>query len=144
MDEIYIESLKLLKRRDYSVAQLQEKLAAKFDHVPQELIETLLSKRYLDDFRYARNYAAKRGNCHPSLVQSELLDAGVASEVADRAIAERDWPSLREVLRATMVDWKLQSPLHRREAAKLYRALARLGFPEEEIREELDQLHEQQ
>jgi hypothetical protein len=41
-----------------------------------------------------------------------------------------------------MFDWKLQSPIQRKEASRLYRVLARLGYPEEEIREELEQLHE--
>jgi SOS response regulatory protein OraA/RecX len=144
VDEIYNESLKLLKRRDYSVAQLKEKLLLKFDDVPQEIIQTLLNKRFLDDARFARNFAAKRRNCHPSLVLTELLNLGVSRETADQTVSATAWPSLQDVLRATMIDWKLQPPLHRREAARLYRALARLGFPEDEIREELDQLHEQQ
>ena len=144
MEEIYIESLKLLKRRDYSVAQLREKLSLKFGEVPQELIDTLLHKRFLDDCRFARNLVARRHNRHPSLVHAELLNLGVSAETADQAIGAAGWPSLPDVLRATMVDWKLQAPLHQRDAARLYRALARLGFPEDEIREELDHLHEQQ
>jgi len=144
VEEIYIESLKLLKRRDYSVAQLKEKLSLKFGEVPQELIDRLLHKRFLDDARFARNLVAKRRNRHPSIVHAELLNLGISEETADHAIGASGWPSLSDVLRATMVDWKLQAPLHHRDVAKLYRALARLGFPEDEIREELDHLHEQQ
>jgi len=144
VDEIYNASLKLLRRRDYSVAQLKEKLLLKFDEVPQEVIQTLLKKRFLDDSRFARNFAAKRHNCHPSLVLTELLNLGVSRETADQTVSSTAWPSLQDVLRDTMNDWKLQPPLQRREAARLYRALARLGFPEDEIREELEPLHEQQ
>jgi SOS response regulatory protein OraA/RecX len=99
VDEIYIESLKLLKRRDYSVAQLKEKLAIKFHDVPPELFQTLLQKHFLDDLRFARNFAAKRRGCHPSLVRTELLNAGISTELAECALAEIEWPSLPAVCR---------------------------------------------
>jgi len=143
VDEIYHLGLKLLRRRDYTVAQLQEKLAGKFSEVPAEVIERLQKKRFLDDARYAENFVAKRRDSHPSLVQEELLNSGVSPEIVEQALAANDWPSLRHVVRAKMIDWKLQAPLHRKEVSRLYRALARLGYPEDEIREELEQLHEQ-
>ena len=144
MDEIYHRALKLLRRRDYTIRQLRERLAEKSGEVPQETIETLLKKRFLDDGRFAFNLAAKRRDSHPSLVREELAQAGVSTEIIDRAIADRDWPSLQDVLRAKMIDWNLHAPIHRRQAARLFRALARLGYSEDEIREELEQLHEQQ
>ena len=56
-----------------------------------------------------------------------------------------NWPSLRDVLKAKIAGWRLHAPLQRRDAARLFRALSRLGYSEEEIREELEQqLHEQQ
>src|SRR5205823_14237375 len=110
----------------------------------EEIIETLLKKRFLDDARYAGNLVAKRRDCDPSLVREELLRAGVSPEITEQALATKHWPSLQDVLRAKMNDLKLHAPIHQKEAARLYRALARLGFPEDNIREELDQLHEQQ
>jgi len=144
VDEIYHHALKLLRRRDHTVAQLREKLESKFGNVPKETIDTLLKKRFLDDARYAGNFVMKRRAFHPSLVRDELLNDGVSPEVIEQALSGNDWPSLQHVVRTKMMDWKLQAPIHRKEINRLYRALARLGYPEEEIREELEQLHEQQ
>lgn len=135
--------MKLLRRRDYTVAQLREKLATRFGEVPEETISELLKKRYLDDARYAGNFVVKRQGFHPSLVREELLNSGVSAEIVELAISVNDWPSLHHVVRAKMIDWKLQAPIDRRDANRLYRTLARLGYPEDEIREELEQLHEQ-
>jgi SOS response regulatory protein OraA/RecX len=132
-----------LKRRDFTIAQLREKLAGKFSEVPEEVIEKLQKKRFLDDARYAENFVLKRRDFHPDLVREELLNSGVSSEIVEQALSANDWPSLRQVVRAKIVDWKLQVPIHRKEVSRLYRALARLGYPEDEIREELEQLHEQ-
>jgi SOS response regulatory protein OraA/RecX len=143
VDEIYHQALKLLRRRDYTAAQLREKLTSRFGEIPEETIETLQKKRFLDDARYAGNFVVKRRDFHPSLVREELLNSGVSSEIVEQALSANDWPSVRTVVRAKMIDWKLQAPIQRREANRLYRALARLGYPEDEIREELEQLHEQ-
>ncbi len=144
MDEIYNQALKLLRRRDYTVAELCERLASKFGEIPKETIATLQKKRFLDDTRYAGNFVVKRKDFHPSLVREELLNRGVSPEIVEQALSVNDWPSLQQVVRAKMIDWKLQAPIHHREAGRLYRALVRLGYPEDEIREELEQLHEQQ
>jgi SOS response regulatory protein OraA/RecX len=144
VDEIYHHALKLLRRRDYTVAQLREKLDSKFGEVPNETIDTLLKKRFLDDARYAGNFVLKRQDFHPSLVREELLNAGVSTETIEQALSLYDWPSLRHVVRTKMIGWKLQAPIHRKEINRLYRALARLGYPEDEIREELEQFHEQE
>jgi SOS response regulatory protein OraA/RecX len=143
VDEIYHQALKLLRRRDYTVAQLREKLESRFGEVPKETIDMLLKKRFLDDVRYAGNFVMKRRDSHPSLVRDELLNSGVSPEIVEQALSVNDWPSLQHVVRAKLIDWKLQAPIHRKEANRLYRTLARLGYPEEEIREELEQLHEQ-
>jgi SOS response regulatory protein OraA/RecX len=144
VDEIYHHALKLLRRRDYTISQLRQKMELRFGEVPQEIIETLLKNRYLDDARYAVNLAARRRNCHPSAVREELLRAGVSPEIIEESISNGDWPSLRDALRAKMKGWNLHAPVHNRDASRLFRALARLGFPEDEIREELELIHEQQ
>jgi SOS response regulatory protein OraA/RecX len=142
VDEIYHQALKLLRRRDYTVAQLREKLESKFGEVPKETIDMLQKKRFLDDARFAGNFVMKRRDSHPSSVRDELMNSGVSPEIIEQALSVNDWPSLQHVVRAKMIDWKLQAPIHRKEANRLYRVLARLGYPEDEIREELEQLHE--
>jgi SOS response regulatory protein OraA/RecX len=138
VDEIYHQALKLLRRRDYTIAQLREKLESKFGEVPKETIDNLQKKRFLDDARYAGNFVIKRRDFHPSLVREELLTSGVSPDIVEQALSVHDWPSLQHVARAKLIDWKLQAPLQRKEANRLYRILARLGYPEDEIREELN------
>lgn len=143
MDEIYHQALKLLRRRDYTEKQLREKLEDKFEDVPPEVFSLLRSKRFLDDRRYAENFVAKHSDMHPARVREMLEEAGVPRESIDRAVSTENWPSLRDVLKAKMLDWRFAPPLKRRDAARLFRALSRLGYSEDELREELEQLHEQ-
>lgn len=143
MDEIYHQALKLLRRRDYTVFQLREKLAGKFGDVPEAVIEQLQKKKFLDDARYAGNIVARRKDFHPSVVREELLNNGVSAEIVEQAVSANEWPSLQHVVRARMIDWKLMAPIQRKEANRLYRALSRLGYPEDEIREELEQVQDQ-
>ena len=143
MDEIYHHALKLLQRRDYSEKQLREKLESKFAEVSADVFSLLRAKRFLDDRRYADNFVAKHADCHPEHVKNLLEDSGIRRETIAAACSAVNWPSLRDVLKAKMINWRFQAPLHRRDAARLFRALSRLGYPEEEIREELEQFHEQ-
>ena len=143
MDEIYHYALKALQRRDYTEKQLREKLEGKFGKVPSEVISRLLTKRFLDDRRYAENFAGKHADSHPDHVRSLLEEAGVRREIITAAVSAVNWPSLREVLKGKMIDWRFHAPLNRRDAARLFRALSRLGYSEDEIREELEQFHEQ-
>ena len=143
MDDIYHQALKLLRRKDYTERQLREKLEAKFGKVPGEILLRLREKRFLNDRRYADNFASKHPESHPDWVRASLEEAGIDRQTINLAVGTHDWPSLRTVLRTKMQNWQLRPPLHRRDVARLYRALSRLGFPEDDIREELEQLHEQ-
>lgn len=143
MNEIYYHALQLLRRRDYTQRQLLEKLEAKFKIVPEEVVLQLRAKRFIDDRRYADNFVAKHSDSHPGWVREALGEAGVDRETIDLAIDGCDWPSLRDVLKARMIASRLRPPLERREAARLFRLLSRMGYPEDDIREELEQLHEQ-
>ena len=90
MDEIYHQALKLLRRRDYTVAQLREKLETRFGEVPNDVIDKLLKKRFLDDTRYAGNFVVKRRDFHPSLVREELLNSGVSPDTAENVLSAND------------------------------------------------------
>jgi SOS response regulatory protein OraA/RecX len=142
-NEIFIYAVKLLAARDYSVAGLREKLAARYDDVPDTVIQQLIAKRFLNDRRYTENYVARRKERGVIQVREELAAHGIAAELAEEILKSIDWPSLHEALTAKMVDWHLRPPLQTRHAARLFRALARLGYEEDAIREELEQLHEQ-
>jgi regulatory protein len=142
VDDIYHYALKVLGRRDCSESHLREKLRFKFGNAPEEILETLRNKGFLDDRRYADNFAAKHADYHPEWVRVALEEAGIAAMLVGEVVASRVWPSLRDVANARMNALRLRLPLQRKDAARLFRALGRLGYPEEEIREELERLNE--
>jgi len=139
---MYVYALKLLRTRDYTTARLRQKVEARFGSVPQQLIEQLLNKNFLNDRRFAENYVARRRERGRRALHEELTSNGVAPEIIDDVLSQTAWPSLREAVAAKMIDWKLRAPLQSRDAARLFRALLRLGYDEDAIREEIDQLHE--
>ena len=142
MDEIYAHALKLLRARDYTVSQLNQKLETKFGSVPQEVVDRLIRKRFLNDRRFAENYVTRRKKRGPVLLREELLARGVPSALADEILSQTDLPSLKDALTSKMIDWKLRAPLQLRDATRLFRALSRLGYDEDAIREELEQIRE--
>ena len=142
MNEIYFYALKLLKARDYTVAGLTEKLEAKFGEVPPEVIQQLLQKKFLNDLRFTENYIARRKHCGAPQLREELSARGVSEELAEEILSRTEWPSLHDALTAKMNDWHLRSPLQSRDAARLFRALFRLGYDEDAIREETEQIND--
>jgi regulatory protein len=140
MDEIYHYALKLLKGRDFTVSQLIQKLEAKFGEAPPEIIEQLLQKKFLNDRRFAQNYVEKRKHRGAAQLREELAARGVPAEITEEILAGTGWPSLHEALAAKMNDWRLRPPLAPRDTARLFRALFRLGYDEDAIREEIEQL----
>ena len=143
MDEIYAHALKLLRARDYTVLQLNQKLEAKFGPVPQDVADRLIRKKFLNDRRFAENYVTRRKKRGPVLLREELLARGIPCALADEILSQTDLPSLKDALTSKMIDWKLRAPLQLRDATRLFRALSRLGYDEDAIREEIEQVHEQ-
>ena len=139
----FLYAMKLLARRDYSITDLRKKLATRFGNVPESVIETLIAKKFLNDRRFAENYVARRANRGKSRLREELEGRGIEANLIDESLSAVEWPSLRAALNVKMVDWNLRAPLQSRDAARLFRALARLGYKEDAIREEIENLHEQ-
>jgi len=142
VNDIYLHALKLLERRDYTISDLRKKLEAKFGSVPQDVIDQLIRKNFLNDLRFTENYVNKRKNRGPASLLAELMAHGVPEPLAQDVVSQTEWPSLREALIAKMKDWKVRVPFQSRDAARLFRALARLGYDEDAIREEIEQLRE--
>jgi regulatory protein len=138
VDDVFLYALKILQRRDYTISGLRQKLEAKFDHVSEEVMERLIRRNYLNDRRFAENYASKRKHHGPIVVRAELIDRGVSETLADEIISQAEWPSLQQALAARMRSWNLRAPVQSRDAARLFRALARLGYDEDAIREEIE------
>jgi SOS response regulatory protein OraA/RecX len=142
VNEVYFYALKLLRQRDYTVSALRKKIKDKFEVVPDDVIPELIRKNFLNDRRFAENYVTRRKDRGQTAVRQHLLASGIARELADAVLAQIAWPSLREALAAKMNDLKLRTPLQQRDAVRLFRALQRLGYDEDAIREEIENLHE--
>jgi len=142
MNEIYAYALKLLRGRDYTISKLSGKLEAKFGSVPPEVIEQLQEKNFLNDRRFAENYIAKRKSRGSQQVREELAALGISAKLAEEIISHIEWPSLQDALTAKMRDWNLRPPLQTRDASRLFKTLLRLGYDEDAIREELEQIEQ--
>jgi SOS response regulatory protein OraA/RecX len=144
VDKVYAYALKLLNGHDFSVADLQKRLELKFGIPPDVTIQQLLQKNFLNDRRFAENYVARRKHRGQAVVREELLSHGIPTALADEVVRQAEWPSLREALGAKMKGLKLRAPLQLRDAARLFRALHRLGYEEDAIREEIENINAQQ
>jgi SOS response regulatory protein OraA/RecX len=140
MNEVYVHALKLLQRRDYTIAELRSRLVAKFGAAPEDVIQQLIQKNFLNDRRFAENYVAKRKDRGEMTLRNEMTARGIAADMVNEVLEEAEWPSLREAMAAKMKIWQLSGPLQSHDAARLFRALLRLGYDEDAIREEIERL----
>jgi len=134
-DSIYLTALKQLARRELSEAQLRQRLSRrKFS--PDDIdttIARLLQDGSLDDARVAGAIARsqlslkKRG---ARRVRREIEAAGIASALAERAVAEVYGEVDGEALLAAAIDRRLSTRRldDDREMARLYRYLVGQGF----------------
>jgi SOS response regulatory protein OraA/RecX len=139
-DKIYGYAIKLLAGRDYSVQRMRARLEKRFGRDPAEVIDRLLSAKFLDDRRFAESFVRVRKNHGRPRLRVELIGNGIAETIADDVLERENWPSLVDALGAKMRGLKLHPPVSLRDAARLSRFLLRLGYDEEEIREELERL----
>ena len=144
VDQVYVYALKLLKAHDFSLADLRQRLQTKFGSAPEDVIQQLLQKNFLNDRRFAENYIARRKHRGQIVVHEELLAHGISADLTDEMVARTEWPSLREAMEAKMKGLNLRAPLQLRDAARLFRALHRLGYEEDAIREEIENTNVQQ
>ena len=132
----YVDGLKLLGRRELSVAELRSRLLDR-EHTPEatdEAIAKLLEAGALDDRRVARAYARTastvkgRGRLR---VARELQAMGIAREVIAEAVGD----VFGEIDERAMIDRAIQKKLRggrkpstMQERARLYQFLLRQGF----------------
>jgi regulatory protein len=135
-DATYLDALRLLGRRELSVAGLRARLLDR-DHSAEDVeavIAQLLETHALDDARVARAYARTaatvkgRGRLR---VMRELHAMGIPGNVAAEALAE----VFGDLDERTLIAKALQKKLRgrtvlegRAEHARLYQQLMRLGF----------------
>jgi regulatory protein len=135
-DSAYLDGLKLLARRELSVAGLKARLVDR-EHAPEDIaaaVERLLETRALDDARVARAHARTSVNIKGRgrlRVMRELHEMGIAKDVAGEALAE----VFGELDERSLIAKALQKKLRGRpritgpaEHARLYQYLMRQGF----------------
>ena len=132
----YIDGLKLLGRRELSVAQLRSRLIDR-EYSPEEADEAvakLLENGALDDQRVARAYARTaskikgRGRLR---VARELQAIGISRDIAAEAVAEVFSDQDERALIDRAIQKKLRGgkkPSTMQERARLYQFLMRQGF----------------
>lgn len=129
----FVQSLRLLERRDRSEARLRSELAERgFDDAAIEAtVERLRSHRYLDDSRFADELAdrlARRG--HGSVrARRDLEQAGVAFDVIAAALARTF--AHEQALAEKVIATRYRPPLTPITRAKAAHFLLGRGFPEE-------------
>jgi len=132
-------------RRAHSVHEMKELLSrrAADQEMIRPVLERLKQRGYLDDAKYAANYAhlhASNRRQGRFRIARELRGRGVPDRhietALDAAFAETDEAELIRVrLKRKLAG--LRGPLDQRKAASLYRSLLRAGFSADLIRNAL-------
>ena len=143
--QLYASALRALTRRAHSIQEMREYLERRAQtkaHVTA-VIERLYEQNYLDDARYALDYACSRANGRRQgrfRITRELRARGVSGALIDAALetvfAETDETTL---VRARLVRLLagLRGAVDRKKARSLYHSLLRAGFPSDLIQSEL-------
>lgn len=140
-----LRCMNLLKSRDYTVAQLRQKLKQGF--YPEEVIEEALayvaSFHYIDDLRYAGDFI--HYNCSRKSrkrIENDLLNKGISKETIQKAWAE--WEAagnvqdedaqIKALLSKKHFDASVAEP---KDFRKMYAFLMRRGFSPDKIQKHL-------
>ena len=143
--QLYSSALRALMRRAHSIHEMHEYLARRAENRDQipSVIARLRENNYLDDARYALEYARQHANSRRQgrfRIARELRARGVPDRQIDAALnavfAETNETAL---IRARLKRLLPHPPgtLDDRKVASLYRSLLRAGFAADCIRSEL-------
>jgi regulatory protein len=143
--QLYTSAVRALMRRAHSVHEMKEYLARRAENVEAvaPVIQKLKEQQYLDDARYARDYArvhAQGRRQGKFRIARELRARGVPDRHIEAALEAAFADTDEAALVRARLKRKLQSirgPLDERKRASLYRSLLRAGFSSDVIRAEL-------
>lgn len=134
-------AMDLLARREHSLAELREKLAAR-DFPPEEIEAALagLSREGLaDEGRFVEAFVASRirKGQGPIRIRAELQDRGIAGDAVAQALAGgHDWRALARDVRQRR--FGAAAPRDFSERARQARFLEYRGFTAEQVRAALE------
>ncbi len=139
-DELYEYAVASLARRMRTVAELKRLMRARIEEPESEYAETLVElvirrlkdQGYLNDSNYAAYYSSMRRDNQKfgrGRVITELKTRGVHASVIEKAIENaydgvNEEKQAREYLRKK----RMQKPKDQKQAARIFRQLARAGF----------------
>jgi regulatory protein len=143
--ELYASALGALMRRAHSIHEMRKYLERRADD--KEIISSVIARlrelRYLDDARYAADYARQRAQTRrqgPFRITRELRGRGVCNRhieaALDAVFSETDEAALVRA-RLTRSLTHLGGALDPHKIASIYRSLLRAGFSSDTIRTEL-------
>lgn len=143
--ELYAAALRALTRRAHSIHEMKDYLERRAEDpdMLKPIIARLREHKYLDDARYAQDFArthAKLRRQGRFRILRELRARGVPDQHIEAALeavfADTDEASLvRKRLQRRLSH--LRGPLDQRRVASLYGGLLRAGFSSEVVRAEL-------
>ena len=143
--DLYALSLRALTRRAHSIHEMREYLERRAEDADlvSHVIARLREQKYLDDAKYALDYARQHANVRRQgrfRIARELRTRGVPDRHIDVALegvfAETDEGALvRARLKRHLAH--IRGSLGERKVASIYRSLLRAGFSAEIIRAEL-------
>ena len=148
-DELYAAAVRALMRRAYSIHEMKEYLGrrAKEEDAVSAVIARLRERSYLDDAKYARDYARLHAQSRRQgkfRISRELRSRGVPDHHIDAALesvfAETDETALaRERIKRKLAQVRgaTAKPIDQRKIASLYRSLIAAGFSSDIIRTEI-------
>ena len=143
MPNLRLRALRLLSRREYSRAELQQKLAPHADSADEmiALLDKLESERLLSDQRYASQRVAVRGGRYGNMrLKQELKAQGVDADTLSAALAESGDESER--CRSVWNKKFGAVPESAEERARQQRFLQYRGFSSEAIRRVISGMEE--
>jgi regulatory protein len=147
-EELYAAALRALMRRAHSVHEMRELLERRAEEtsIVRPVLERLKQHKYLDDGRYACEFARARAQSRRQgryRIARELRGRGVPDRHIEAALDE----VFTETDEATLIRARLKRRLARlggavreldeRKLASLYRSLLHAGFSSDAIRTEL-------
>ena len=143
--QLYLSAQRALMRRPHSVSEMKKHLERGAEN--KDLIPTVIARlrelNYLDDAKFALNYAAQHAKLRRQgrfRIARELRARGVPdrhiASALDAVFAETDEASLARA-RLTRRLAHLRGPLDQKKIASLYRNLLGAGFSSDIIRAQL-------
>jgi regulatory protein len=150
---LYDAAIKILMRRAHSVSEMKKALIRRTadEDLIQKVIARLKQNGYIDDARYAKQFARHRTESRKQgkfRVARDLRARGVPDRHIHAALEEAAQNTDEAAVVRQCIERKLRSyrgpdsskKIDDRKLASLYRSLLRAGFPSDVIRRELHSL----